>query len=206
MKKILLLYTAVLCAQSAIAEEANRKKPIRTPVNPISSDEYFKKAVQINEIRKKHILDTDALLDLMKDKNTVLLDVRGDHSFRLKHIRGATHLSLADMTPQTLAKAIPSKGSRVILYCDAAQDLHLSRILSASSQAYPLVYQHGYTNLYEVGELWRSDWLSVPRKDVAGMRRKLTNYLKIPFEGDSQVIEADKKSVEKELHNANLAQ
>ena len=205
MKKFLLMCAAVLCALPAGAEDADLKKQSRIQVNPISSDEYYKKAVKINEIRKKHILGADTLLNLMKDKNTVLLDVRGDDSFRQKHIRGAVHLSLADMTPQTLAKAIPSKGSRVILYCDAALIPYPTRMIGASTQAYPLVFQHGYGNLYEVGELWRPDWFSVPRKDAAGMRREYTNYLKIPFEGDTKVIERGKKSVEQALQDVNNA-
>src|SRR5262249_18021212 len=99
-------------------------------------------------------------------------------------------------------KAIPTKETRVVLYCDAALIPYPTRKLAASTQAYPLVYQHGYTNLYEVGELWRSDWLSSPPKDAEGMRREYTNYLKVPFEGDAMVIEHNRTYVEQALAKA----
>lgn len=176
-----LLFTMVLCAAPAFAQQA--------PMQPIPADDYFKKSLAINAVRKVSNVTLSDLPELMKDKNTVIIDVRGDADYKAMHISGAKHLSLSDMKPDTLAKVIPSTSTRVILYCDAALTPFPTRRVALSTEAYPLVYMHGYTNLHEVSSLWGSD------EDY--LHKQYEAYLALPFDGDAAVIAADKELVKK---------
>lgn len=45
-------------------------------------------------------------------------DARSDSPFALLHVKGARHLSLSDVTAAELAKIIPDKSSRILIYCN----------------------------------------------------------------------------------------
>jgi hypothetical protein len=195
--KRLLLIALLCCSGAAFAEENQSRQEMLKQLIP--TDDYFKKSVEINKLRQTRQVSTSELLGMLDDKNTVILDVRGDEDFRQMHIRGSKHLSLSDMTAATLAKAVPSKTTRIVLYCDTALIPYPTRRVAVSAQAYPLIYQHGYEILFEVGQLWKSDWFSLPNKDEAGMRRQYGDYLKIPFEGDLKTIEFNRDYVQKAL-------
>jgi hypothetical protein len=185
MKTILPLLVMLCYAGSVFAQEKPVSPEDIRKLDPIAADAYFKQSLEINKVRRTRLIDIDTLLAMLADKNTVLLDVRGDDAYAQQHIRGAVHLSLSDMTPATLAKAIASKDARVILYCDAALTPYPTRRIALSTEAYPLVYQHGYTHLYEVKELWDSK--------ASSLRREYEDYLKLPLEGDAKAVAYGRK-------------
>jgi hypothetical protein len=98
---------------------------------------------------------------------------------------------MADITPQSLRKIVDGDDRAIVLYCDSALELMPTRMIALSTQAYPLVYMHGYKNLYEVKSLWLMD--------KAHDKASLKAYLEIPFEGDEKAIEADRKAVQEAL-------
>lgn len=201
MKKALFLVALLCCAGGAWAQNAPSRDEMLRELQPIPPDEYYKKAVEINKLRQTRQVSPGELLPMLEDKNTVILDVRGDDAYKQMHVKGVVHLSLSDMTPATLAKAIPSKTTRVVLYCDSALLTYPTRKIALSTQAYAHVYQHGYENLYEVGQLWKSEWFSMPNKDEANMRRQYTDFLKVPLEGDQKFIDDNRENAEKALKN-----
>ena len=52
------------------------------------------------------------------DPSTVILDARSAEKFALLHVKGAKNLSLPDITEEELAKVIPSKSTRILIYCN----------------------------------------------------------------------------------------
>ena len=83
------------------------------------------------------------------DPKTVILDARSAEMFGVLHVRGAQNLSLPDITAEELAKVIPSKSTRVLIYCNnnflnapkafatktpsASLNIHTFNVLSATA-------------------------------------------------------------------------
>ncbi len=75
------------------------------------------------------------------------------------HVKGAINLSLPDITEAELAKIIPTKTTRVLIYCnnnflnEAAA--FPTKTISASLNVYTfnVLFSYGYTNVYELGPL-----------------------------------------------------
>ena len=89
----------------------------------------------------------------------MVLDARSAEKFRLLHVMGARNLSLPDMTAEELARVIPTKSTRVLIYCNNnflnAPGAFPSKVLSASLNVYTfnVLYSYGYANVYELGPL-----------------------------------------------------
>jgi hypothetical protein len=75
------------------------------------------------------------------------------------HIKGAKHLSLPDVTAEGLAKVIPAKTTRILIYCNnnfVNEPTALpAKAITASLNLYTFntLYSYGYTNVYELGPL-----------------------------------------------------
>lgn len=89
----------------------------------------------------------------------------------MRHIRGAVSLPFTDFTAESLARVIPAKNTRVLIYCN---NNFLGAPVSLASKAAPAslnistyiaLATYGYTNIYELA----------PLLDVA--------TTKLPFEG-----------------------
>jgi hypothetical protein len=109
--------------------------------------------------RESHRLTERQFLEAMADTNAVLLDARTAAKYELRHIRGAVNLQFTDFTADTLAKVIPTKGTKVLIYCN---NNFLGSPVSFASKAAPAslnistytsLRTYGYTNIYELGPL-----------------------------------------------------
>jgi hypothetical protein len=96
---------------------------------------------------------------MARDRSTVILDARSAEKFALLHVKGAKNLSLPDMTEEELAKVIPSKATRILIYCNNnftnEPEAFPAKNLSASLNVYTMnvLFAYGYTNVYELGPL-----------------------------------------------------
>ena len=74
-------------------------------------------------------------------------------------MRGAKNLSLPDITEQELAQIIPSKSTRILIYCNNnftnVPGAFPAKNLAASLNVYTMnvLFAYGYTNVYELGPL-----------------------------------------------------
>jgi hypothetical protein len=90
---------------------------------------------------------------------TVVLDARSADKYALRHIRGAINLPFTDFTAESLAKAIPAKTTRILIYCNnnfrGAPVSFASKDISASLNisTYIALATYGYENVYELGPL-----------------------------------------------------
>ena len=79
--------------------------------------------------------------------------------FEELHIKGAINLSFPDIAVESLAKAIPDKATRILIYCNnnfagapgPFPEKKISAALNIST--YIALYNYGYRNVYELGPL-----------------------------------------------------
>jgi phage shock protein E len=128
--------------------------------NPlIDYNGFLRDASQVAKLRETRRVSEEEFARMAADPATIVLDARSREKYRLLHIRGAAHLSLPDMTAAELAKVIPAKDTRVLIYCNNnfqnEPAAFASKTATASLNIYTFnsLYGYGYTNVYELGPL-----------------------------------------------------
>ncbi len=128
--------------------------------NPlIDYNGFLRDASQVAKLRDARRITEDEFIQMAADPATVVLDARSSEKYRLLHVKGAVHMSLPDMTVAELAKVIPTRETRVLIYCNnnfqnepAAFASKVDRA-SLNIYTYNSLYSYGYTNVYELGPL-----------------------------------------------------
>lgn len=88
----------------------------------------------------------EAQVELEKDKNILLLDVRSVDEYQKGHIKGSKNVPL-DRIPVSLVPIAPNKNARIFVYCLSG---------SRSGQACSWMTQNGYENVTNIGGI--SSW------------------------------------------------
>jgi rhodanese-related sulfurtransferase len=139
------LATATLFAQSA------------TVNTNIDMNGFLKISREAAVHREQRRVSEADFIRMSKEPGTLILDARSREMFDLLHVKGAVNLSFPDITAASLAKIIPDKSWRILIYCNnnfrneprafatkaAIASLNLSTFIS--------LYSYGYTNVYELG-------------------------------------------------------
>ena len=74
----------------------------------------------------------------------------------MKHVKGAIHLNFSDFTEGKLAKVIPSKSTKILIYCNNNLDkdeMYFARkkaTLALNIPTFINLYGYGYKNVYEL--------------------------------------------------------
>ena len=138
---------------------AGRLRPEEIPNRLIDYGKFETQVMRVGEMRGEHRVTEAQFIRMARDSNTVILDARSAEKFALLHVRGARNLSLPDITEEELAKVIPSKQTRVLIYCNNnflnQPRAFPSKLPSASLNIHTMnvLYAYGYTNVYELGPL-----------------------------------------------------
>lgn len=125
--------------------------------------------------REKHLLHIDSFLLAAKQPGVLIIDTRSDAMYNAKHVKGAVHLNFSDFTVPNLARIIPSKDTKILIYCNNnfihdrnyfASKLYFepTRLdesywnespltLALNIPTYINLYGYGYTNVYELADL-----------------------------------------------------
>jgi phage shock protein E len=129
-------------------------------LNPLIDYDGFRRNVaEVAVLRASHRVSEEEFIRMAADPATVIVDARSAEKFRLLHVKGARNLSLPDITAEELAKVIPTKATRVLIYCnnnfENEQKAFATKIAPASLNVYTMnvLYSYGYTNVYELGPL-----------------------------------------------------
>ncbi|MEY2561228.1 MAG: hypothetical protein QOG51_1643 [Verrucomicrobiota bacterium] len=155
MKMIAALVVALVAATSA--SPASEKPSI--PNRMIDYQGFLENAATVGKLRDKHRVTEEEFIRMANEPGTIVLDARSDAKFAMFHIKGAKHLSLPDVTAEELAKVIPEKSARVLIYCNnnfVNEPTALpAKAVTASLNLYTFntLYSYGYTNVYELGPL-----------------------------------------------------
>lgn len=114
---------------------------------------------EVFELRESRLLTLEQFNDMAEAPDTIILDARSRYAFDMGHIEGAVNLPFSDFTDEKLAELIPSKDTRILIYCnnnfsDDAEPIPLKRIsLALNIPTFINLYGYGYENIYELGVL-----------------------------------------------------
>jgi hypothetical protein len=129
------------------------------PNRRIDYSGFLTNAVQVGKLRQERRVSEQDFIEMGKEVDTIVFDARSDSKYQMLHIKGAKHLSLPDITEAELAKVIPTKTTRVLIYCNNNFEnepaAFPSKAVRASLNLYTFntLYSYGYTNVYELGPL-----------------------------------------------------
>ena len=107
--------------------------------------------------RQQRRLTEAEFIHLSQEPATIVLDARSHEMFDLLHVKGAVNLSFPDITVESLARIIPDKGQRILIYCNnnfENESRAFARKIAPASlnlSTYISLFSYGYTNVYEVG-------------------------------------------------------
>ncbi len=93
---------------------------------------------------------------MSQEPGTIVLDARSKAKYDLLHIRGAVHLSFPDITVESLARQIPDRSTRILIYCnnnfENAEQAFPTKMPAAALNlsTYISLYTYGYRNVYEL--------------------------------------------------------
>lgn len=164
MKLPLFLVLATLVAVPVYAQE-------KIPNRLIDYDKFREIVVESSGEREARRLTEAQFMTMMQEPGIVLLDARSESRYTLRHIKGAINLPFTDFTEESLAAVIPSKDTKVLIYCnnnfEGSPEAFAAKAPAASLNlsTYTSLKAYGYSNVYELG----------PLLDVS--------TTKIPFEG-----------------------
>jgi phage shock protein E len=155
--------TTTTALEPALTEVAATPAPIP---NELIDYPEFKRVVNEAEAERESKRLTEAeFLAAMAEPTSVLLDVRSPGAFAQWHLRGAVNLPLTDWTVETLAQTIPSKDTKVLIYCNNNfTDAILRKIppQALNLLSYTSLMAHGYTNIYELGPALKVSATALP--------------------------------------------
>jgi len=156
MKNELIVF-AIFCSVLIVHHSQANQPSGRIDNTLIDFDGYMMEVVRVAKVRESHRVGVQEFLQMTKEPTTIILDARSADKYAMKHLKGAKHLSYTDFTQGSLAQVIPSKDTRILIYCNnnfrdnsivfttkvAPAALNISTMVSLSS--------YGYHNVYELG-------------------------------------------------------
>jgi hypothetical protein len=174
LKKISLILS--ICITSVIL---NAQPPVLEdsiiPKANVDFDYFVRLVAEVQKHRETRLVDFQKFNELSKEENTIILDTRSKEMYDRMHIKGAIHINFSDFTQQRLAEVIPSKDTRVLIYCNnnfyqeqlfeevfvtkevvepVSMDLMgPSKTLALNIPTYINLYGYNYRNVYELGQL-----------------------------------------------------
>lgn len=94
-------------------------------------------------------ISQDEAVQMMKDDNAVILDVRTIDEYNELHIRGAICIPV-DTIDESISDFLPDTGQVILVYCRSG---------NRSRQASEKLAALGYTNVYEFGGIntWKGE-------------------------------------------------
>ena len=148
------LFSIALTATSVFAQQ---KQSIPNPL--IDYDAFLTGATNVAALREQRRVTEEQFIRMAGDSGTIILDARSAEKFQMLHVTDAKHLSLPDMTAAELAKIIPTRSTRVLIYCnnnfrnEAAAFPAKAMAASLNIYTFNSLHSYGYTNVYELGPL-----------------------------------------------------
>jgi hypothetical protein len=138
---------AILLFLPAVAEPVNEA---------IDMPGYLRVAAEAATYRESHRVSEEEFIRLAALPDTILLDARSGAKFDQLHIKGAINLAFSDIAVESLARTIPDRNARILIYCNnnfsGAEGPFPSKLPSASLNlsTYIALYNYGYRNVWEL--------------------------------------------------------
>ncbi len=129
------------------------------PNRMIDYDGFAAQVTHVGLTRQSRRITEEEFIRMAQDPGTVILDARSAEKYAQRHVKGARNLSLPDITADELAKILPDKATRILIYCNnnflSAPAAFPSKAFNASLNIYTynVLHSYGYENVYELGPL-----------------------------------------------------
>lgn len=101
-----------------------------------------KEKIKNNHVIYRSLSVNDAKTAL-KEKNTTLIDVRTPEEYQLRHLNRSKLVPLKTIEEQA-AKKLKHKEEKILVYCQSG---------TRSKKAVKMLYQMGYTDVYDIGAM-----------------------------------------------------
>lgn len=163
-----LIGTCFVSAQAAHPTVAEGQGP----ADQIDFAGFLELADEVQPIREKRRVALDKFQKMARDKSTLILDTRSKTAYDEVHWEGARHLNFSDFTAEKLAKFIPNKNTRILIYCN--NNFETPPMESLATKSAPLalniptfvnLYGYGYKNVFELRDVLEVD---DPRVNLVG--------------------------------------
>ena len=118
---------------------------------------FAKDVAAVGRLREARRVSEAEFIRMAREPGTLVLDARSERLYKLRHVAGAVNLSLPEFTQATLARVIPSRDTRVLIYCNnnftgAPESLPLKAASAALNlSTFVSLHAYGYRNVYELG-------------------------------------------------------
>jgi Rhodanese-like domain len=139
---------------------ASSAQTAAVPANELLDyDGFAKNVAEVRALRESRRVSEAEFMRMAREPGTVVLDARSERLYRLRHVAGAVNLSFPEFTQDTLARAIPTLDSRILIYCNnnftgAPESLPVKAVSSALNlSTFVSLHAYGYRNVYELGPL-----------------------------------------------------
>ena len=130
------------------------------PPNPaIDMPGYLRIASEAARYRAPRRVDVADFVRMSEEPGTIVLDARSAQKYGLLHVKGAINLSFPDIDVNSLARVLPDKNARILIYCNNnfvnEQQAFPTKTARASLNlsTYIALYTYGYRNVYELAPL-----------------------------------------------------
>src|SRR5262245_1917498 len=153
MRHVPIVFVSVLAVSPLLADE-----PPGIPNPAIDMQAHIRLTEEAARMREGRRLSEEEFLWMSQEPGTVILDARSAAMFDLLHVRGAVNLSYPDFTAESLARVIPSKETRILIYCNnnfLGSRAFMMKVAPASLNlsTFATLHMYGYDNVYELGPL-----------------------------------------------------
>ena len=148
------VFAVLLCVPLA---GADTRAPVANPA--IDMEGFLRVSREAAQHRATRRVTEDEFLSMSREPDTVVLDARSREKYVELHVKGAVNLSFPDIAVESLARTIPDKATRILIYCNNnfanAEGPFPTKAPSASLNlsTYIALYNYGYRNVYELGPL-----------------------------------------------------
>lgn len=139
------------------------------PPNPAIDFQRFAQLTQeLAPVREASRIGEDEFLKMAAEPGTVILDARSTDRFERLHVKGAIHLAFTDFTAEALAKLIPDKATRILIYCNNNFDkepVDFARkqvSVALNVQTFINLHAYGYRNVKELAPLLDRTTTKIP--------------------------------------------
>lgn len=137
--------------------DANPRDPLANPA--IDMEGYLRVSREAAQHRASRRITEAEFLRMSREPDTIVLDARSRQKYDELHVKGAINLAFSDIAVESLARTIPGKNTRILIYCNnnfanAPQPFPAKRAdASLNLSTYIALYNYGYRNVYELGPL-----------------------------------------------------
>ena len=138
----------------------------------VDYDAYVQLVTEVQNHRQQRLISLERFNSLRQLDDVIILDTRSKAMYDAKHVKGAIHLNFSDFTQENLETLIPSKDTKILIYCNnnfledpiyfmtksytpppTPKKNELGITMALNIPTYINLYGYGFKNVYELKDL-----------------------------------------------------